>query len=212
MDDEVLGLGGTIRRHVDSGDEVTVCIVANRAYNHKYVEALIAEERQAACDAQKVLGYRDLHFLELPDERLDTALQDIIIPLEELYHRTRPEVVYVNHRGDNNQDHQAVFRAAMVVCRAYGGDHLTNLFAYEIPSATDQSPPLPEYAFLPNRYVDITGYLDCKLEALRCYHRELREYPHPRSIEGVVVYARKRGIEVGMEAAEGFMVLRDLHR
>ena len=29
MDDEVLGCGGTIIRHVDSGDQVTVCIVAN---------------------------------------------------------------------------------------------------------------------------------------------------------------------------------------
>ena len=210
MDDEVLGVGGTISRHVDSGDLVTVCVVANRAYGHQYSEELIAEERESACRAQEILGYQELHFLGLPDERLDAVLQDIIIPLEQVYQRVKPGLVYVNHRGDINQDHQAVFRAAMVVCRPYGGNHLRKLYAYEVPSSTDQAPPLPENAFLPNRYVDISGYLDRKLSALRCYQRELREFPHPRSIDGVTTYARKRGSEVGMEAAEGFMVLRDL--
>ena len=212
MDDEVLGVGGTICRHVDAGDSVRVCVVANRAYGHRYDEELIAEERDAACRAKAVLGYETIEFLGLPDERLDAVIQDIIIPLEGLYQRIQPQVVYVNHRGDNNQDHQAVFRAAMVVCRPYGGADLQGLYSYEVPSSTDQSPPLLESAFLPSRYVDISTYLDRKLSALRCYERELRAFPNPRSIEGVTSYARKRGSEVGMEAAEAFMVLRELCR
>lgn len=210
MDDEVLGVGGTISKHVDAGDSVTVCVVANRAYDHQYDESLIAEEREAACRAKRVLGYQEVRFLELPDERLDAVLQDIIIPLEDVYRQTQPQLVYVNHSGDINQDHQAVFRAAMVVCRPYGTNSLRSLYAYEVPSSTDQAPPLPGYAFLPNRYVDISGYLERKLAALSCYQRELRSFPHPRSIEGVTIYARKRGSEVGMEAAEAFVVLRDI--
>jgi LmbE family N-acetylglucosaminyl deacetylase len=212
MDDEVLGVGGAICRHIDAGDSVAVCIVANRAYGHRYDEAMIAEEREAAYKAKEVLGYQELHFLGLPDERLDAVLQDIIIPLEELYQRVRPEVVYVNHRGDNNQDHQAVFRAAMVVCRPYGGGHLRSLYAYEVPSSTDQAPPLLENAYLPNRYVDISPYLERKVAALRCYQRELRKFPHPRSPEGILTYAHKRGSEAGLEAAEAFMVLREVCR
>jgi LmbE family N-acetylglucosaminyl deacetylase len=107
------------------------------------------------------------------------VLQDIIIPLEKLYKQVKPDVVYVNHRGDNNQDHQAVFKAAMIVCRPYGGGDLKGLYSYEVPSSTDQSAPLPEVAFVPSRYVDISEHLDTKLEALQCYKRETRESPTP---------------------------------
>ena len=212
MDDEVLGLGGTISRHVDAGDRVLVCVVANRAYGHKYDESLIAQERDATCRAKKVLGYQDVRFLELPDERLDAVLQDIIIPLEDVYRETHPQTVYVNHGGDNNQDHQAVFRAAMVVCRPYGDNKLNSLYAYEVPSSTDQAAPLPSNAFLPNRYVDISAHLERKLSALSCYEREMRSFPHPRSMEGVTVYAKKRGSESGVDAAEAFVVLREIVR
>lgn len=212
LDDEVLGVGGTIARHVDDGDLVSVCFVANRAYGHVYDEALIAEELDSAQRAQQILGYQELRFLDLPDERLDGLLQDIIIPLEEVYGQTKPDLVYVNHRGDNNQDHQAVFRAASIVCRAHGGGHLKTLCTYEVPSSTDQSPPFAENAFLPNRYVDISSYLETKLSALSCYRREIREFPHPRSLEGLTVYAKKRGSEAGLEAAEAFMLLREVLR
>ena len=207
-----MGVGGTISRHVDAGDNVTVCVVANRAYDHQYDQAAIAQEESAASLAKEVLGYQELHFLRLPDERLDSVLQDIIIPLEAIYQQVEPEVVYVNHRGDNNQDHQAVFKAAMVVCRPYGGSHLRSLYSYEVPSSTDQAPPTPENAFLPNRYVDVSNYLERKISALRCYDRELRAFPHPRSVEGLTAYAKKRGSEIGMDAAEAFVVLRDLCR
>jgi LmbE family N-acetylglucosaminyl deacetylase len=209
MDDEALGVGGTIRRHVQAGDDVTVCVIANRAYGHRYDETLIAEEKRAALGAKEVLGYSELHFLDLPDERLDAVLQDIIIPLEDVYNEVKPEVAYVNHGGDNNQDHQAVFKAAMVVCRPHGGGRLKRLCSYEVPSSTDQAPPLIQNIFLPNRYTDISAHLSHKIDALRCYERELRPFPHPRSEGGVTAFARKRGTEVGMEAAEAFMVLRD---
>jgi LmbE family N-acetylglucosaminyl deacetylase len=82
MDDEAFGCGGTIARHVEQGDSVTVCVVANRAYGHIYEPEAMAEEKRAAENARQVLGYERLVFLDLPDERLDSCLQDIIVPLE----------------------------------------------------------------------------------------------------------------------------------
>jgi LmbE family N-acetylglucosaminyl deacetylase len=177
-----------------------------------YDEALISKEELAAAEAKSVLGYQDIHLLGLPDERLDGVLQEIIIPLEKLYNQVKPDIVFINHRGDNNQDHRAVFNAAMVVCRPYASVQLKSLYSYEVPSSTDQAPPLPENAFLPNLYVNISDHMDRKLCALKCYQKELRSFPHPRSIEGVSTYAKKRGSEVGMAAAEAFVVLRDLWR
>jgi len=209
MDDEVLGCGGTIIRHVDSGDHVTVCIVANRAYNHKYDQNLIEREKDCCKKAKEILSYQDLIFLDLYDEKLDQSQIDIIIPLEKVVTKCKPEVVYAPHRGDLNQDHRAVFEAARVVCRPNAGHRVTTLRAFEVPSSTDQVPEVLEWPFLPNYYVNVKSTLGEKIEAMACYSKESKPFPHPRSAEGLRVYAQKRGMEVGIEAAEAFVVLRD---
>ena len=209
MDDEVLGCGGTIIRHVDSGDHVTVCIVANRAYNHKYDQNLIEQEKDCCKKAKEILSYQDLIFLDLYDEKLDQSQIDIIIPLEKVVTKCKPEVVYAPHRGDLNQDHRAVFEAARVVCRPNAGHRVTTLRAFEVPSSTDQVPEVLEWPFLPNYYVNVKSTLGKKVEAMACYSKESKPFPHPRSAEGLRVYAQKRGMEVGIEAAEAFVVLRD---
>ncbi len=211
MDDEVLGCGGTIGRHVDEGDHVSVCIVANRAYGHIYDPEAIEREKAAARAAQAVLGYQDLIFLDCPDERLDARLIDLIVPLEKVCQEARPHIAYVCHRGDMNQDHRAVFEAALVACRPYAASSpIRSLRAFEVPSSTDFAPPYPDWTFAPNLYVDIAEHLDKKIAALRCYEREMRTFPHPRSPEGLRVYAQKRGMEAGMPAAEAFSLIREL--
>ena len=209
MDDEVLGMGGTIAKHVAAGDEVTVCVACKRAYNHQYDPQIVEEEKTAARRAAEVLGYKDLRFLDLRDELLDDRLSDVIVPLEDCVLKVMPSVVYTHHRGDSNQDHRAVFQASMIACRSVSQHKVSRLLSYEVPSSTDQSPPFPEYAFQPNYYVNIDGVLDRKIDAMKIYTRELRQFPHPRSTQGVEVLAQKRGIEVGFRAAEAFVLVRD---
>ena len=209
MDDETLGVGGVIARHVAAGDEVDVCFVAHRVYGHVFDEARNAAERACALRAQDVLGYNKAVFLDLPDERLDLSLQQIIVGLEDAVRGCPPEAVYLPHRGDNNQDHRAVFEAARVVFRPAAMPQLRRVLCYETPSSTEQSPPIPEAAFLPNSYVNIAAYLERKLDAFRCYGTERREFPHPRSEEALRILAQHRGIESGFVAAEAFLLLRD---
>ena len=73
MDDEVLGCGGTIARHVKEGDQVAVCIVSNRAYGHQYDTKLIEREQDACRKAKEVLSYHELFFL-----RFSCILQDLM--------------------------------------------------------------------------------------------------------------------------------------
>ena len=209
MDDEVLGCGGTIARHVDRGDEVTVCFMANRAYDHEYRDEWIAREEAAAERAREVLGYQRAIYLRLPDEQLDRSQIALITPLESVIADVRPEVVYQNHRGDNHQDHRAVFDAIRVACRPHGSVPIRCLRVYETLSSTDQSPQLSEWLFQPTYWVVIADVLQRKLEALACDEVEGREFPHPRSIEGVRVQAKRRGMDCAVEAAEAFMTLRD---
>lgn len=208
MDDEVLGCGGIIAKHKDSGDNVTVIFIAHRVYNHRFDEQRNNTEKSHAIKAKGVLCYDEAIFLDLPDERLDTAVQDIIIPLEKNIDAIKPSTVYIPFRGDNNQDHRAVFDAVRVALRPTATAYINHIYMYEVPSSTDQSPPLFESAFLPNYYVDIKEFIDNKINALRCYETESRQYPHPRSEKGINVIAQKRGIESGFEYAEAFIMIR----
>lgn len=208
MDDEVLGCGGTICRHLKSGDKVCVIFIAHRVYNHSFDERRNTIERKHALKAKSVLGYNDAIFLNLDDERLDACIQDIIIPLEKSFFDIKPAVVYIPFRGDNNQDHRAVFDAARVVLRSAATPFVEEVYMYDTPSSTEQSPPLPENAFLPNYYINIKNTINRKINAFRCYETEGRKYPHPRSAEAVKIAAQKRGIESGFEYAEAFMMLR----
>jgi LmbE family N-acetylglucosaminyl deacetylase len=208
MDDEVLGCGGSIAKHQHINDEITVIFVAHRVYNHHFDEQLSNVEKSHALRAKIVLGYNDPIFLDLPDERLDASVQEIIVPLEKHIQEIKPEIVYIPFRGDNNQDHRAVFDAARVVLRPLATAFVRDVYMYEIPSSTDQSLPLQESAYLPNCYVDISGFLEKKIEAYNCYETEKRAYPHPRSEQALRVLAQKRGTEIGFNYAEAFMILR----
>jgi LmbE family N-acetylglucosaminyl deacetylase len=209
MDDEVLGCGGTIVRHIENGDALSVCYIAHRIYEHKFDKVKNDIEKQHTDKAKEMLGYKESVFLNLNDERLDVCIQDILIPLEDYILKIKPDIVYCPFRGDNNQDHRAVFDAVRIATRTSAATFVKRLLMYEVPSSTEQSPPILESAFLPNYYVDITRYIDKKIEAYRCYETEKRHYPHPRSEEAIKILAQKRGIEIGFEYAEAFMMLRD---
>ncbi len=202
-------MGGTIAKHVAAGDDVTVCIACMRAYNHQFDPHVVEGEKVAARRAAEALGYQNIHFLDLRDELLDERLLDVIIPLEECILKVIPSIVYTHHRGDVNQDHQVVCKASMVACRSTSQYKVPRVLLYEVPSSTDIAPPFPEQAFQPNFYVEISKFLDQKIRAISAYTMELREFPHPRYIKGIEVLAQKRGMEVGVNAAEAFMVIRD---
>ena len=194
---------------VKEGDQVAVCIVSNRAYGHQYDTKLIEREQDACRKAKEVLSYHELFFLNLSDEQLDKSQIDLIVPLEELVLKQKPDLVYLPHRGDLNQDHRATFEAARVACRPFASHRPIALRAFEVPSSSDQVPATSEWPFLPNYYVSLDGFLDSKIKAMECYSKETRVFPHPRSPDGLRIYAKKRGMEVGIEAAEAFVVMRD---
>lgn len=209
MDDEVLGAGGTIAKHALKGDELTVCILANRAYDHKYDDKLINKQKESAFKAKDILGYSSLVFLDLKDEQLDDKTIDILTPLERVFKKVEPEVVYLNHQGDTNQDHKASFAAGIIACRSFANPSLKRVLSYEVLSSTEQIPPFKELAFLPNYYSDIEQYLDKKVKAMACYEQEFKDFPHPRSAEAITALAKKRGTEAGFKAAEAFVLIKE---
>ena len=206
-DDEVLGVGGTIARHVEKGDQVTVVIVTNR---DSTFSKFTLDEKFHAARARGVLGYNSLKFLDLKDMDLDGKIYDTIKPLEAIYDRLSPTIVYTHHGGDNNQDHRAVFEATTVICRPKWQPP-RQLFCYETISSTDQCTSFSYCNYQPNYYNTLTrDQLDKKIRAFDQYKHQLEEWPLPRCTEVIETYAKFRGVQCGTKYAEALMLMREI--
>lgn len=209
MDDEVLGCGATIARHVDAGDEVSVCVVCNRAYDRQYDNKAIEQEKAAAWKAKSILGYHDLRLLDFPDERLYANLQEALGGVEKVILELKPETVYTCYAGDLHQDHRVVAHISNIALRAHASSFAKRILAYEVPSGTDVAFAGTTEPFNPNVFIDIQKQLDRKVLAMGAYERESRAFPHPRSPEILKARAHTRGAQCGFAAAEAFMMLRE---
>jgi LmbE family N-acetylglucosaminyl deacetylase len=214
-DDEVLGCGGTIAKLAANGAIVHVAFLADGVFSRKgnTDEQLdeIATRRAAAKKACNILGVKSLSFGDMPDNRMDTvALLDIVRVVEKLIAEHRPNAVFTHHAGDVNIDHCRTHEAAVTECRPQLGHPVKTLLNFEVPSSTEWQLPGSPPIFAPNWFVDISDTLDRKLAALDAYATELRDWPHPRSRRGVEHLARWRGATVGVDAAEAFMLGRQL--
>ena len=196
MDDEVLGCGGTIARHTGAGDVVYVSVLCKPAPGRQTSEQVSAVVR--------TLRLQGVALGEIADQTLDT------IPMAKLIDRYRvtlrqlkPQVVYIPFVGDANRDHQLVAQALLVAARP-SEPYIEALLAYETPGSTEWGYP---QVFRPDTYVDVSKTLHLKVEAFMHYTSEIQPYPSPRSIHAIGNHAHVRGVEAGLEAAEGFMTI-----
>jgi N-acetylglucosamine malate deacetylase 1 len=137
-------------------------------------------------------------------------LLDVIKVIEEYVNRIQPDIVYTHHVGDLNIDHQRIHEAVITACRPIPDHPVKTLLFFEVPSSTEWYSFESGKFFAPNWYMDISDVFDLKLKALKVYQAEMRVWPHPRSLMAVEHLARWRGASVGVEAAEAFMVGRNL--
>lgn len=209
-DDEVIGVGGTIRKHVKSGDEVCLLIMT-RVYAPEWNENEIELRKNEALQAKKILGIKKIYFGDFPTVKLNMVPTiELTKKIREVVTDVKPEIVYLPPLGDLNRDHDIVANAAMVVCRPLPGSTVKKVLCYEISSTTRACPPNNGSYFVPTVYVDITEFIDAKIEAMKAYQSEIRDFPNPRSSEGLRIFAQERGLSVGVAYAESFVLVREL--
>lgn len=216
-DDEVLGCGATIARHTKLGDEVRVVILAegvtsrDKKRDRKQRSSDLSQLAKAAHKANEVLGVSSLNLHNFPDNRMDSIdLLDVVKVVEGFINKYEPEIVYTHHYGDLNIDHKIVHEAVVTACRPMPSQIAKTLLFFEIPSSTEWRMSNTTSYFIPNWFMNVTDTLSIKLKALEVYQSEMRKWPHSRSIEAVEHLARWRGASVGVEAAEAFVLGRNL--
>lgn len=206
-DDELLGCGGTLIRHADQGDEVqSIIMCEGESLRYKGQET---HQHEATVEAAKIIGISETHRFDFPDQRLDKfSLVELITPIEKVVDRYKPEIVYLQFGGDINRDHALTYEAASIALRPTA-DSVKEIYTFYTVGSTELKTP---GEFNPNVWIDIEDQIERKIRAFSCYTSEIREYPHPRSLEGVRNVAAFHGNQCCIRYAEAFMLMRKIVR
>ena len=209
-DDEAMGCGGTIARHIAEGDEVHLLFMTDGVGSREVLAEEVIDRLNAAQQATQTLGVSSYTNLSFPDNRMDAVpLLDIVKEVEANISEIKPEIIYTHHIGDLNIDHQVTHKAVMTACRPQPGFSVKTIYAFEVLSSTEwQTPNL--VPFVPNVFINITDYLSTKINVCNAYYEEMREVPHSRSLQHIELLAKHRGYSIGVDAAEAFMLIREI--
>lgn len=210
-DDEVLGCAGTIARHVESGDQVTVVFMTDGVSSRLNSNAELGEIRNdAAINALNILGVESVHSYAFPDNKMDSVpLLDVAQAIEKVLNVCNPNIIYTHFPHDLNVDHQVTHQAVLTACRPQYWSSVKEIYTFEVLSSTEwNSRALIQFS--PQKIVNITDFWDKKLMALKCYSNEMRDFPHSRSYECVEALAIYRGATFGLNKAEAFSVERQI--
>ncbi len=210
-DDELLGCGGTIIKHIKNGDTASTLILGEgmTSRNKEEQESLEKLHKDAKVAAD-IIGFENIFFADLPDNKFDSvALLDIVKIVEKYISEIKPDIVYTHHGYDINIDHQKTFHAVITACRPCNQYCPEKIYTFETLSSTEWQHK-DHKQFAPNTYINIEKELDQKIEAMEAYTSEIRNFPHSRSSQGIRTLATYRGIESGQSAAEAFHLVRSI--
>lgn len=210
-DDETLGGGGTLLRHKEQGDELNWLIVTDITQEADlYIKKLYSREKEIEKVAN-MYGFKSVYNLKWPTTRLDALpMADIVDSIGSVFKEVRPEIVYLPYPGDIHTDHKVVFNAVASCTKWFRFDSVKRVLAYETLSETDFAINPHDNCFCPNVFIDISKYLETKIEIMKVYADELNGFPFPRSEQAIRALAALRGAAAGCRSAEGFMLLKEI--
>lgn len=206
-DDDIIGCGGSMAKHVSQGNEVTaVYLTSGEAGSLKHPPEVLAQKREAeAAEAGRVIGVSDVVFLQNPDGYLEYN-QDNIVKLTNLIRKRQPHLVYLPHRGEPHPDHFTTNQLGLEACRRSGGPWFAEyegqpwtveaILGYEVWTT------LSEAGYIE----DITKFMGIKLSALNCHKSQLEDIRYDEAVKGLNRY---RGIMSGKgDYCECFQVIK----
>ncbi len=217
-DDDILGCGGYLAKYSNTKEIRVVFIAEGTTCRYKKDEiydniAQLALKSRTGCSvkALNVLGVQDVKFHDLLCGRLDQVpVLEINQIIESEINDFEPNLILTHAEYDVNNDHRIIYRSIQMSTRPKSVCLVPSIMSFEVLSSTEWN---YQNAFEPN-YYEILDEKNIykKWEALECFESEMREYPHSRSKLGVETLARYRGMQVGIEYAEAYKIIRNINK
>lgn len=210
-DDETLGCGGTLLKHKNAGDKVHWFIATAVSVAAGFSAERVQKRADEIARVAKEYGFDGVHQAGFPTAQLDRVPKsDLVGALADVVKKIQPNVLYVPYRNDVHSDHAAVFDAAMACTKSFRYPSVKSVYTYETLSETEFGLRPDDPGFRPNLFVDISPWLDKKIDLMKMFEGEMGEFPFPRSETSLRALAALRGGTAGCGAAEGFMILKEV--
>ncbi len=208
-DDETLGCGATLLRHVAEGCSVHWLLMTRMDPADGFTDERIAAREAEIARVAAAYGFTGVHRAGFATMRLDTlAKSQLVDAVSRVFREVQPHTVYLPYRNDAHSDHVATFDAVAACCKSFRYASVRSVRVYETLSETDFGLRSDDPGFRPNLFVDVSAHLDRKIEIMRMFAGEMGEHPFPRSEQALRALATLRGVAAGAAAAEAFMALR----
>jgi len=212
-DDEVLGAGGTLLKHLNEGDNIYWIIITDISVKQGYSSTKVEQRKSEIFNVSKKFGFKNIFFLKYPTMSLSGKdLYTMIPKISKIFHEIKPETIYCVNRSDAHSDHRITFDAVMACTKSFRHPYLKKVLLYECISETEFAPSLPEKVFIPNYFVNISNFMNSKIEIMKIYASELDKHPFPRSIKNIKALATFRGAMAGVNYAEAFQLIKYIEK
>jgi len=210
-DDETLGCGGTLLKHLHAGDEVHWLIGTSMKKGKAFSGAEVSRRGREINKVRALYGFQGVHQLGIPTTMSDTVpMTDIVSRLSSVITRVKPDIIYLPFMGDPHSDHRVFFQAAYSCTKKFRYPFIHKVLMMETLSETEFAPAVQNTVFVPNYFVDITQFLKKKLAIMGVFKSEMGAHPFPRSERNIEALAAIRGAAANCEYAEAFMLLKEV--
>lgn len=210
-DDETLGCGGTLLKYKEAGDEIFWLIVTKASLEDGFSQQLIDLREKEIEQVCNMYGFNEVFSLGFSAMRVDEeSMSTLIAAISKVINKVKPNIVFLPFQYDIHSDHRKVFEAAYSCTKSFRYPFIKKLYMMEVLSETEYAPSLTSGSFVPNVFVDITDYLDKKIEIMEIFKSEIGEVPFPRSRKNLEALATYRGCTAGCQYAESFMLLKEI--
>lgn len=211
-DDEVLGCAATVAKMVKEGCEAyTIILSAGKLSRGKVPKKELELLKDEMMEANKLIGVKKVFQFDFPDNAFDSVpMLDIVQSIEKIKNEIKPNIIFTHHFGDINIDHRITHNAVLTATRPMKDETVKSIYSMEVPSATEWNSYTNQTVFIPNIFFDVTDTIDIKVNAMKIYSSELKEYPHLRSLRYIKELARMNGIKVGLDYSENFQLIRSI--
>lgn len=209
-DDETLGCGGTLLKHKAQGDEIHWLLITGPTENHpfNFSKELIEKRNETIDKVGKKYDFDSITYLALPTIFVHAVdFGEIVNKVSDAIKKIQPNVIYMMSNNDVHSDHRVTFDAVYSCTKSFRYPFIERIYMMETLSETEFAPAVAAKTFIPNVYVDITNYIEKKLEIMSMYDTEVMEEPYPRSLSSIKALARVRGSRAGVMYAEAFQLL-----
>lgn len=210
-DDETLGCGGTLLKHKEAGDEIHWLLATESTTENGFNEAFVSKREKEIHQVYNLYGFSSLIRLGYPTMKVDKYDTSIIVnKISEAFFKIKPDIIYLPFKSDVHSDHRIFFNAAFSCTKTFRYPFIKRVYMMETLSETEFAPSTKEDSFIPNVFIDISNYIDKKIDIMKVFESEIGDHPFPRSDRNIKALATYRGAISNCNYAESFMLLKEI--